>query len=76
MLDQATFACRIYEQRPRVCREFPAPAGAGVAPFPVGRTISMICRRRRNIERATREQTPSVVWAKPFRWYVQRQWRG
>ena len=30
----------------------------------------MICRRRRNIERATREQTPSVAWAKPFRWYV------
>ena len=30
----------------------------------------MICCRRRNIERATREQTPSVAWAKPFRWYV------
>ena len=35
----------------------------------------MICCRRRNIERTTREQSASVVWAKPFRWYVQRQWR-
>ena len=74
MLDQATFACPIYEQRPRVCREFPR-GRSRVAPFPVGRTISMICCRRRNIEDETREQSPSEVWAKPFRWYVQRQWR-
>ena len=33
MLDQATFACRIYEQRPRVCREFPRRAGAGLRHF-------------------------------------------
>ena len=31
MLDQATFACRIYEQRPRVCREFPRRPEPGCA---------------------------------------------
>ena len=34
MLDQATFACRIYEQRPRVCGSFLA-GRSRVAPFPV-----------------------------------------
>ena len=32
MLDQA-IACRIYEQRPRVCRGVSAPAGAGLRHF-------------------------------------------
>ena len=31
MLDQATFACRIYEQRPRRCREFPERLTPGCA---------------------------------------------
>ena len=31
MLDQATFACRIYEQRPRVCVEFPRRPEPGCA---------------------------------------------
>ena len=33
MLDQATLACRIYEQRPRVCREFPRRPEPGCAIF-------------------------------------------
>ena len=33
MLDQVTFACRIYEQRPRVCRGVSSPAGAGLRHF-------------------------------------------
>ena len=31
MLDQATFACRIYSERPRVCREFPRKPEPGCA---------------------------------------------
>ena len=31
MLDQVTFACRIYEERPRVCREFPRKPEPGCA---------------------------------------------
>ena len=33
MLDQATFACRIYEQRPRGLPGVSAPAGAGLRHF-------------------------------------------
>ena len=31
MLDQATFVCRIYTERPRVCREFPRKPEPGCA---------------------------------------------
>lgn len=31
MLDQTTFGCRIYDRRPRVCREFPRKPEPGCA---------------------------------------------
>jgi Fe-S-cluster containining protein len=31
MLDRTTFACRIYEERPKVCREFPRKPEPGCA---------------------------------------------